>query len=159
LPSAPGFAESRLSAKGPKLYRELGHALGKEAHALPRAGTRQRGPCFAESRHSAKRPMLCREQALGKRAPVCRVPGQVLGKGAVTATQPTGSILFFAEGPVCSRQIVCRAPEKGLSAKPPLPTENLPRGLCREPLSANSLPRGFVDLPSASGTRQICCIR
>jgi hypothetical protein len=64
---------------------------------------------------------------------LCRVP-QVLGKGAVTATQPTGSILFFAEGPVCSRQIVCRAPEKGLSAKPPLPTENLPRGLCREAL-------------------------
>jgi hypothetical protein len=41
-----------LSAKRPMLCRE--QALGKEAHALPRAGTRQRGPCFAESRLSAK---------------------------------------------------------------------------------------------------------
>ena len=112
--------------------------------------------------------IICRVQHSAKRnsknlkyfkKKICRVPCRLtLGEVAVNGGSGVTTVSFRRELN-CTRQNVCRVPDKWHSAKLALPVLFMASAVRRVLHSANSLPSVFGSLPSVSGTRQTQGVR
>ena len=116
------------------------------------------GICLSFAERSTRRKGILKTKKYFYKT-ICRVPCR-LTLGEVTVNGGSGvTTVYFRRELNCTRQNVCRVPDKWHSAKLALPVLFMASAIRRVWHSVNYLPSVLRSLPSVSGTRQTHGVR